>query len=138
MATIYDVLIGKWIEKRNENKKLKREIYFEANRALSRYKDIYITTPFDFSKNMSRLHEQQMLLEAAKADLEIIGSDEAVDSYVNCLKLMKDIGEEVSNKKQEGEANTTINIKELSSYNDFLDSWRKWNNIVRKDLGIIK
>jgi hypothetical protein len=141
VIAIAGILIGKWMEKRNENEKLKREIYLEANRALSRYRDIYLATALNISdKNIQRLHEQQMLIGAAKADLEILGSDKAVKLYSDCLKFIDQIKEEMLSKKQKGETSINIanNIKEIPSYKNFFNSWCKWNDINRKDLGIIK
>lgn len=148
VIAIISILIGKWIEKRNENEKLKREIYFEANRVLSRYKDIYWMFPLNEdnekdNKNIQLqrwLYEQQMLSRDAKSDLEIIGSDEAVKLYIDCLDCIYKKGKEILSKKQEGEISTNIanNTKETLSYKNFLNLWCKWNNIIRKDLKIIK
>lgn len=140
-GTIIGIFLGKWIEERNENKKMKREVYFEANRALSRYKDIFLVTALNFNdENRQRFHEQQMLTEAAKADLEILGSDKAVALYSDCLKHIEQAGKDILSKKQSGETSVIIasNIKTIPSYKNFLNLWRKWNDIVRKDLKIVK
>lgn len=89
---------------------------------------------------MQRLHEQQMLIENAKSDLEIIGSDEAVELYVACLKHIVQAEKDIIKEKQEGKTSVEIasNIKQNDAYKNFLNSWHKWNNIVREDLKIVK
>lgn len=141
VGVVVGIFLGKWIEKRHDNDKLKREIYLEANRALSRYKDTYLATSLNFNnENMQRLHEQQMLTEAAKADLEIIGSDKVVESYSDCLKFIVQRGKDVLSETQKGKTAVSIgtNINKGHFYDDFLKSWHKWNNIVREDLKIVK
>jgi len=137
VGIVIGIFLGKWIEQRNENKKLKREIYLEANRALVRYRDVYLlVSNYTVDENIKRLHEQQMLLENAKSDLEIFGSDKSVELYVQCLESIVLAGQEVLSKKQNGE--TITNPKKIDSYKTFLTKWSEWNNIVRKDLGLIK
>jgi hypothetical protein len=141
VSVVIGIFLGKWIEKRHENDKLKREIYLEANRSLSKYKDIYSATALNLNEeNMQRLHEQQMLTESAKADLEIIGSDKAVELYVSCLECIRQAGENIIKEKQKEKTSVEIasNITRNASYKNLLNSWREWNHIVRKDLKIVK
>lgn len=138
LGTVVGIFLGKWLEERNENKKLKREIYLQANRALKRYSDFYMTLgafPND-SDRINKLDHESTLLEEAKADLEMYGSDKVFDAFASALKLAVDCGQEALSKSTNGQVLTDPK-KDLSKYNDFLGAQDKWNQAVRVDLGII-
>ncbi len=137
IGAVIGIFVGKWIGQRNENKKLKRQVYLKANQALNRYKDIYMVAPLNLQENMQRLHEQQMLLETAKADLEIFGSDQAVALYGKCLEFTVRCGSEALERIQKGQIPTNLS-RDLPSQKDFLESWANWNKVVRKDLNLIR
>ena len=68
-VTVVGIFFGKWLEVRNENKKLKRKIYLQANRALKRYSDFYMTMgvfPNDNERVDKPDHESALLEEANK------------------------------------------------------------------------
>lgn len=138
VGTVAGVFLGKWLEEKNENKKLKREIYLQANRALKRYSDFYMTLgafPND-NERVSKLDHESLLLEEAKADLEMYGSDKASDTFADALKLAVACGQEALSKSTNGQVLTNPQ-KDLSKYKDFLIAQDKWNKTARINLGII-
>ena len=138
VGTITGIFFGKWLEGKNENKKLKREIYLQANRTLKRYSNFYMTLCAFLNNNdrVNKLDHETMLLEEAKADLEIYGSDKAFNTFAIALKLAVMCGHEALSKSLKGQVLTDPR-KDLSKYNDFLDAQDKWNRAVRADLGIV-
>lgn len=84
-GTLGGIFLGKWLEERNENKKLKREIYLQANRALKRYSSFYMTLgafPND-NERVNKLDHESTLLEEAKADLEMYSSDKVFHAFAD-------------------------------------------------------
>ncbi len=137
-GTVAGIFLGKWLEEKNENKKLKREIYLQANRALKRYSDFYMTLgafPND-NDRVNKLDHESTLLEEAKADLEMYSSDKIFGAFACVLKLAVDCGKEALSKSTNGKVLTDPK-KDLSKYNEFLDAQDKWNRAARADLGII-
>ena len=139
VGTVVGIFLGKWLEGRNENKKLKREIYLQANRALKRYSSFYMTLgafPSD-NERVNKLDQESMLLEEAKADLEMYGNDKAFNAFADALEVAVACGQEALSKSTKGQILTNPK-KDLSKYNDFLDVQEKWNHAARVDLGIIR
>ena len=138
VGTVVGIFLGKWLEVKNENKKLKREIYLQANRALKRYSDFYMTLGAfpNNDERVNKLDHESTLLEEAKADLEMYGSDKAFDFFANALELAVACGQEALSKSTKGQVLTSPQ-KDLSKYNEFLDAQDKWNQAARADLGII-
>jgi len=136
-GTVVGIFLGKWLEEKNENKKLKREIYLQANRALKRYSDVYMTIcAFPNEKDgVGKLDRETILLEEVKADLEIYGNDKALDAFDKALKLAVECGKEALSKSTQGQI-LTDSKKDISKYSAFLDVQDKWNQVARADLGV--
>lgn len=133
-GTIIGIFLGKWWEGKNENKKLKREVYLKANRALKRYSNFYMTIcAYPDDKKSVQLTQEGTLLEEVRADLEIFGSNEACNVFANVLQLAVACGREALQKSNKGEA-LKDPARDISKYSEYLVSLQKWNNTARKDL----
>lgn len=137
IGVLAGIFLGKWIEQINERKNLKKQVYFDANRALYKYRDTDAMCALNLcDDSFNKLHEQQMLIESAKADLEILASDEAVEAYVNCLDNIQKMGVEILEKRKRGVSVIDIanKVDEEYLHKKFLVNLKKWNDIVRKNL----
>ena len=108
----------------------------KATKALNRYTDFYIgLAAYPGQNGLKQLPQENILLEEAKAGIEIFGSNKANKVYQKCLKLAVKCGVEAIEKRKRGQL--AINpSRDLDSYNDFLEEKRKWKIIARKDLNL--
>jgi hypothetical protein len=133
IGTIFGVFVGKWIEGRNKTADLKREIYLAANVALGRYSNFYITTGA-YPKLMSeKMHEETMLLEEAKSNLEIYGSDPVYNAFSETLNLAVKCGQEALDKSQKG-LMLIHPDEELLMFNEYSQKHGSLINLIRKEL----
>lgn len=135
IGTLGGILVGKWIEQKNESKKLTRDIYLNANRALKRYSHAYmdICAYPNIEGLVERLNREIDLLEEARADLEVFGTDEACTSFSKVLNLTVKCGREALAHDKQGRPLKDPQ-KDIPSYKEYLNSLPEWNRVVRKDL----